>query len=53
MNKTNKKFFSALAVLVGTCVGAGILAIPYVISKSGFAIGLFYLIFIGLFVQSI
>lgn len=43
------KFFSALAVLVGTTIGAGFLGIPYVTSKSGFLPGLAYLIFIAIF----
>ena len=44
------KFFPALAVLIGTTIGAGFLGIPYVVSKTGFIIGLIYLIFIALFV---
>jgi len=43
------KFFPALAVLVGTTIGAGFLGIPYVVSKSGFLPGLAYLIFVALF----
>ncbi|MFH1711312.1 MAG: aromatic amino acid transport family protein, partial [Nanoarchaeota archaeon] len=43
------KFFPALAVLVGTTMGAGFLGIPYVISKSGFLPGLACLIFIAFF----
>ena len=44
----DKKFFLALAVLIGTIVGAGIFGIPYVISKSGVLPGLFYFLFLGL-----
>lgn len=44
------KFFPALAVFVGTTIGAGFLGIPYVISKSGFLPGLAYLIFVALFI---
>ena len=43
------KFFPALAVLVGTTIGAGFLGIPYVIGKSGFLPGLAYLIFVAVF----
>lgn len=42
-----KTFFSAVAVLVGTCIGAGVLGIPYVAAKSGFIVALFYILFIG------
>lgn len=49
-DKTMKsKFLAALAVLVGTAVGAGYLGIPYVISKSGFIPGIICLIFVAIF----
>jgi tyrosine-specific transport protein len=44
----DKKFFLALAVLIGTVVGAGIFGIPYVIAKSGILPGLFYFLVLGL-----
>ncbi len=47
----DKKFFLALAVLIGTIVGAGIFGIPYVISKSGVLPGLFYFLFLGISVS--
>ena len=37
----------AIAVLIGTTVGAGIFALPYAFSKVGFLIGLVYLIVLG------
>src|SRR3990172_1958148 len=40
--------FAALAVLLGTIIGAGILGIPYVVSKSGFAIGVVHILLIGI-----
>lgn len=43
------KFFPALAVLVGTTIGAGFLGIPYVVSKAGFLPGMAYLIFVAIF----
>jgi tyrosine-specific transport protein len=43
------KFFPALAVLVGTAIGAGFLGAPYVISKSGFLPGLAWLLFVAVF----
>ena len=46
----NSKFISALAVLVGTMIGAGFLGIPYVVSQSGFIPGLCFLIFIAAFI---
>ncbi len=38
------KFFPALAVLIGTSIGAGFLGIPYAVGKSGFLPGLAILI---------
>lgn len=43
------KFLPALAVLVGTAVGAGFLGIPYVISRAGFLPGLGWLVFVTFF----
>ena len=42
------KLFSAVAVLMGAIIGAGVLGIPYVIAQSGFKIGLIHLIIIGI-----
>lgn len=46
----NKNFFEAVAVLVGTIVGAGIFGLPYVVMKAGILVGLFYFLFLGLIV---
>jgi len=43
----DKKFLYAIATLIGTIVGVGMFGIPYVIAKSGFLIGLGYLIILG------
>lgn len=44
----NKKLFAAVATLCGTIIGAGFLGIPYVAHKSGFLIGLFWIVFLGI-----
>src|SRR3990167_2840612 len=44
----DKKFFSTAFTLSGTTIGAGILGLPYVFSKSGFFAGLFWLLLLGL-----
>lgn len=44
----SKHFFGAVATLVGTVIGAGILGIPYVVAKSGFLTGLLMIIFLGI-----
>src|SRR3989338_1391868 len=44
----NKKFYEAIALLVGVIIGAGILGIPYVMWKAGFLTGLIDMILIGL-----
>ncbi len=38
----------AIAVLVGTTIGAGIFALPHVIAQAGLAIGLTYLLGLGI-----
>lgn len=42
-----KSFILALAVLVGTIIGAGIFGLPYVVSKSGLAPSFFYFLILG------
>jgi len=42
------KTFTAISILIGTIIGAGILGIPYVVMQSGFGIGLFHIIFIAI-----
>jgi len=43
----DKKFFPALAILIGVIIGAGIFGIPYVIARSGIIPGLFYFLILG------
>ncbi len=40
----NRNFFYAVAVLVGTIVGAGMFGIPYAVAQSGFLIGAIFLL---------
>ncbi|MBI2664979.1 GerAB/ArcD/ProY family transporter [Candidatus Woesearchaeota archaeon] len=44
----DKKVLIAAAMLVGTTIGAGVLGLPYVVAKSGAAIGVGHIIIIGL-----
>ncbi|HDL02383.1 MAG TPA: hypothetical protein ENH20_00950 [Candidatus Pacearchaeota archaeon] len=44
----NKKFWATAFTLSGTMIGAGILGLPYVFAQSGFLVGLFWLVFLGL-----
>ncbi|MBI4098881.1 MAG: hypothetical protein HY437_02540 [Candidatus Magasanikbacteria bacterium] len=41
-------FFEAVAVMLGTIVGAGVLGIPYAVARVGFGIGLVYLLGLGI-----
>ena len=43
-NFFTSNFLRAISILIGTTIGAGIFAIPYVTAKSGFLIGIFWLI---------
>ena len=42
-----RKFFATAFTLSGAVIGAGILGLPYVFSRSGFFIGVFWLILLG------
>lgn len=42
--------FSAIAIMVGTAIGAGIFGIPYAISRVGFFWGLIYFLVLGVFI---
>lgn len=48
LKRDRKRFVSAVSILVGTCIGAGVLGIPYVAAKSGFFVGLAHIVLIGL-----
>jgi amino acid permease len=43
----NKKFLTAISIIVGTVVGVGFLGMPYVASKAGFFVTAGYLVFFG------
>ena len=43
----NKNFYYATATLIGAIVGVGIFSLPYVVSRAGFLLGLFFLFLLG------
>jgi tyrosine-specific transport protein len=43
----NKRFFHAVAMMVGMIVGVGIFGVPYAVEKVGFALGVFYIFVLG------
>ncbi len=43
----NKRFWHAVAMMVGMIIGVGIFGVPYAITKVGFALGIFYIVFLG------
>ncbi len=43
-----KGVYKAIATLIGTIIGAGVLGLPYVISQAGFNLGLILILIIGL-----
>jgi tyrosine-specific transport protein len=45
-----KEVYKAIAVLVGTIIGAGVLGIPFAISRAGFLTGLAAIVLLGLVV---
>ncbi len=47
MKKGFKKYLSASSILIGSCIGAGVLGIPFVASQAGFFTALIYIVLIG------
>jgi tyrosine-specific transport protein len=48
MKRDRKAIIKASATMIGTIIGVGMFGVPYAVSKSGFLIGLLYLIGLGL-----
>ncbi|MFH2136804.1 MAG: aromatic amino acid transport family protein [Patescibacteria group bacterium] len=44
----NKKFFHAVAIMVGMIVGVGIFGVPFAVEKVGFALGATYIFILGM-----
>jgi amino acid permease len=47
MKLETKKYLVASSILIGTCIGAGVLGIPFVAAQSGFLTALLYIFLIG------
>jgi len=45
--------FQAVALILSATIGAGVLGIPYTVSKVGLGVGLFYIVFLGLLLMSL
>lgn len=48
-----KKYLVASSVLVGSCIGAGVLGIPFIAAKAGFLVAAAYIIFVGLMMYTV
>lgn len=54
MKKGDRKaYLTAVSVLVGTCIGAGVLGIPYVAAQAGFFVALGYLTFLAFVIMCV
>jgi len=47
MKTGDKKYFVASSILIGSCIGAGVLGLPYVAAQAGFLVALAYILLIG------
>jgi len=47
MKRGLKKYLTASSVLIGSCIGAGVLGIPYVAAQAGVFVAIAYIILIG------
>lgn len=45
--KGDKNYLTAMSIVIGTCIGAGVLGIPYVAAQSGFFVALAHIVLIG------
>jgi amino acid permease len=45
-----KKYFIASSVMIGSCIGAGVLGIPYVAAQAGLFATILYILFVGLMI---
>ena len=50
MKKENKQYLIASSILIGSCIGAGVLGIPYIAAQAGFFVVLAYILLIGLLI---
>lgn len=48
-----KKLLIGISILVGTCIGAGVLGIPYVAAQAGFFVALAYIFLIGILILTV
>ena len=44
----HKRFYHAIAMMIGMIVGVGIFGVPYAVEKVGFALGIFYIFVLGM-----
>jgi tyrosine-specific transport protein len=49
----NKKVLTATTILIGTCIGAGVLGIPYVAAQAGFLITLIYIFLVAILIYTV
>ncbi len=47
MKPEEKKLLVAISIIVGTCIGAGVLGIPYIAAQAGFFVTMAYIIIVG------
>ncbi len=48
-----KKLITTVSIMVGTCIGAGVLGIPYVAAQAGFFVALAYIVLLGLIILTL
>ncbi|MDA3837326.1 MAG: hypothetical protein PF542_06935 [Nanoarchaeota archaeon] len=53
MKSSTKQYLTASSILVGTCIGAGVLGIPYIAAQSGFFVALAYILFVGFLIYTV
>jgi tyrosine-specific transport protein len=51
--KTAKQYWIASSIIIGSCIGAGVLGIPYVAAQAGFFVVLLYIFLVGLLIYAV
>ena len=53
MKKGIKQYLIASSILIGSCIGAGVLGIPYIAAQAGFFVVLMYIFLIGFLIYTV
>lgn len=53
MKEERRRYLIASSVLIGSCIGAGVLGIPYVAAQAGYFVALAYIVLVGFLIYTV